>query len=70
MGRAKEVARRVRLAAATAGVARPTVWSLDGSAVHAATADLGLDGNVSKWLDSRYLTISDEPFSFEGEAEG
>jgi bifunctional non-homologous end joining protein LigD len=42
------------LTATTGGVARPTIWSLDGQAVHRATADIGAEGTVSKRMESRY----------------
>jgi bifunctional non-homologous end joining protein LigD len=42
------------LAARTAGAARPTVWSTDGTAMHQATAAIGAEGTVSKRRRSPY----------------
>jgi bifunctional non-homologous end joining protein LigD len=36
------------------GVARRTVWSLDGRAIHRARREIGAEGTVSKRLNSRY----------------
>lgn len=44
----------LNLAEATGGMARATLWSSDGAALHRATAELGLEGTVSKRLNSRY----------------
>lgn len=42
------------LAEVTGGVARPTVWNIDGQAVYQATAAMGVEGTVSKRADSLY----------------
>ena len=44
----------LELAEHTAGVARPTVVSPDGNAMHQATADIGAEGTVSKDVRSVY----------------
>ncbi len=42
------------LAALSDGVARVTIWSDDGAAMHAASAAVGAEGTASKRVDSRY----------------
>jgi ATP-dependent DNA ligase len=45
---------RLELAEHTAGVARPTIVSADGNAMHLATASIGAEGTVSKAVRSAY----------------